>query len=355
MSKILLIFTPISLITAFILHGAPLLIFVVSIIAIIPLTIWIQQSTEAIAARAGPSIGGLLNVTFGNVAELILALFVLASGSAEVVKGQITGSIIGNGLLGLGLTILVSTWGQKEQKFNRDRAGLLTSLLILVLIGLMLPAVFSYTEKSLAPAGRVGFLDESLSLGVSIVLILVYMANLIYTLHTHRDVFAFEEPEQNVKAQPLWRPIVILVAATVLTAFEAELISDALEGSARQIGVSTFFLGVIVLAIVGNAAEYVSAVVFARKGRMDLALSISVGSSIQVGLLIAPVLVLVSYVLKEPMDLVFNNPVEIFAIAAVAFAVNAIAQDGEVTWFEGALLIGVYIVLGIAFFFVTPG
>lgn len=294
-------------------------------------------------------------MTFGNATELILALFVLASGSAAVVKGQITGSIIGNSLLGLGLVILVATWGKQQLKFDRNRAGLLTSLLILVVIGLLLPALFNYTERSMVSPSTTGLLDEDLSLGVSIVLILLYIANLIYTLYTHRDIFEIEDVETNEPNWPLWQAIAVLTAATLLTALEAELVSGALETTAVQIGVSTYFLGVIVLAVVGNAAEYVSAIIFAKKGQMNMAMSITVGSSIQVGLFVAPILVLVSYLIGHPMNLVFNNPLEMISIAAVAFAVNAIAHDGETTWFEGALLLGIYLMLGIAFFFVTPG
>jgi Ca2+:H+ antiporter len=242
-----------------------------------------------------------------------------------------------------------------DVSFNREHASLLSSLLILVVIGLLLPALFNYTERSVASASQTGLLDEYLSLGVSIVLILLYIANLVYTLYTHRDIFGMEEAVPSETQWPLWKSIGILLVATAVTALEAELISDALEASASQIGVSPFFLGVIVLAIVGNAAEYLSAVYFAHKGQMSTAMSITVGSSIQVGLLITPILVLVSYAIGHPMNLVFDNPLEMIAIAAVAFAVNAIAEDGVVTWFEGALLLGVYIMLGMAFFFVTPG
>jgi Ca2+:H+ antiporter len=352
---ILLIFVPLSIFLNYTHQVAPIWVFLTSIIAIVPLSVWIQRSTEQLSIQAGPSIGGLLNVTFGNAAELILALFVLSAGSAGVVKGQITGSMIGNGLLGLGLAVLVGSHGKYDVSFNREHASLLSSLLILVVIGLLLPALFNYTERSVASASQTSLLDEYLSLGVSIVLILLYVANLIYTLYTHRDIFGLEEGNQSQPNWPLWKSLGILLIATAVTALEAELISGALEASASQIGVSTFFLGVIVLAIVGNAAEYLSAVYFAHKGQMSTAMSITVGSSIQVGLLIAPILVLVSYAIGHPMNLVFDNPLEMIAIAAVAFAVNAIAEDGVVTWFEGALLLGVYIMLGMAFFFVTPG
>ncbi len=170
---------------------------------------------------------------------------------------------------------------------------------------------------------------------------------------THRDVFAFEEPEANAKAWPVWVSIGVLVLGTALTAWEAELVSGALDQTATQLGMSTFFLGVFVLAVVGNAAEYVAAIYFARRDRMGLVISITVGSTIQVALLVAPILVIVSHFMGHPMNLVFDNPLELIAIAAVSFAVNAIAEDGETTWFEGVLLLAVYVVLGMAFFFVT--
>jgi Ca2+:H+ antiporter len=219
----------------------------------------------------------------------------------------------------------------------------------------LVPALFNYTEADIATVPNVQSLDEWISLGVSIVLIVLYIANLIYTLITHRDVFQAEGQGGKEEAEwSLWKSLGILLAATAVTAWEADLVSGALTESASQLGMTTFFLGVIVLAIIGNAAEYVSAVYFARRDQMSLVMAITVGSTIQVGLLLAPLLVLVSFFIGRPMNLVFPNPLELIAIAGVAFAVNAISQDGEVTWFEGALLIGVYILLGIAFFFVTP-
>ncbi len=351
----LLLFVPISLALAYLFDVPPLWIFVTAIIAIVPLAEWIRRATEQIANRAGSAIGGLLNVSFGNATELVLAFFVLAAGKTGVVKGQITGSIIGNGLLGLGMAILIGSWGREKQTFKRERAGQLSSLLILAVIALLLPALFNYTEQRVA-APDVGRLDEYLSLGVSVVLIIVYIANLVYTLFTHRDVFATdEEDEEQKKAEwSLWKAILVLVGATVVTAVEAELVSNALEATAGQLGLTPFFLGVVVLAIIGNAAEYVSAMYFARQNRMGIVMTTTVGSSIQVALLVAPLLVLGSYLIGKPMDLVFNNTIELIAIAGVAFAVNAIAQDGETTWFEGVLLIAVYLLLALAFFFVTP-
>jgi len=347
----LLVLVPLSLALA-LLHVAPLWVFGAAAAAIIPLSGWIRRATEQVAERAGPAIGGLLNVTFGNAAEFILALFVLRSGNTGVVKATITGSIIGNSLLGLGISIVAGSWGREKQTFNRDRAGLLASLLILSVIALLLPAMFDYAERSLATTTRAHVLDERLSLGVSIVLIVVYVSNLFYTLVTHRDVFESTHQE----GQPTWslrKALAILAAATIVVAVEAELVSSALEPTGASLGLSLFFLGVIVLPLVGNAAEYASALYFARKDQMGLVMTISVGSSIQIALMTAPALVLGSYLVGHPMDLVFGHPLELFAIAGSAFVVNAIALDGETTWFEGVMLVAVYVLLALAFFFAT--
>ncbi len=352
----LLALIPISLLLKF-LGAPPLWIFIIAALAIVPLAEWMRRATEHVAARAGSAIGGLLNVTFGNAAELILAIFVLTTGNTHVVKATITGSIVGNSLLGLGLAIVAGSWGRTKQTFPRERAGLLASLLIISVIALLLPALFDYTERGMS-APNTGALDQDLSLGVAIVLILVYIANLIYTLITHSDVFAGHDEEPAGEGGPerwsMKKSLLVLVLATVAVAVEAEMVSSALESTASTLGLTEFFLGLIVLPLVGNAAEYFSAIYFARKDKMDLVMSIAVGASIQVALLTAPLLVLISYLVGHPMNLVFANPLELIAIAGVAFAVNSIAQDGETTWFEGVLLIAVYALLGLAFFFVSP-
>jgi Ca2+:H+ antiporter len=356
--RALLVLVPLSLVLAAISAVPRAIVFVVAILAIIPLAEWVRRSTEHVAARAGSAIGGLLNVSFGNAPELIIALFVLNGGHVAVVKAQITGSLIGNSLLGLGLAIVAGSFARDVQHFNRDRAGLLSSLLILVTIAVMLPALFDYTERGVLRDPNSEVRDEQLSLGVAIVLILVYVGNLIYTLVTHRDVFAQsptpDEPSDPAITVPwpLSRSLLVLAGATALTALEAELVSDTVEATATRFGLTPFFLGVIVLAIVGNAAEYVSAVYFARRGRMGLVVGITVGSTIQVGLLVAPILVIVSHFLGHPMNLVFGNPIELIAIAGAAFIVNSIAQDGETTWFEGVLLLAVYLLFAMAFFLV---
>ena len=369
--SLMLLLIPISVALEYFFHAPPMWIFITAVLAIVPLAEWIRKSTEQLAERVGSAIGGLLNVTFGNVAELILALFVLYGGHASVVKAQITGAIIGNSLLGLGLAIVVGSWGRTEQKFNRATAGRLSSLLLLCVVALMVPALFDITERGTSDAVHAAIKDENLSLGVAGVLIVIYIANLVYSLVTHRDTFAaFDEmpatensndalstvhaPLPKHEVWPMWKILAVLVGATLITALEAEMVSGALEATSAKLGVTTFFLGITVLAVVGNAAEYVSAVYFARKDRMDLVIGITVGSTIQIALFVAPVLVLVSYFMGTPMNLVFENPLELVAVAAVAFIVNAIAQDGETTWFEGLLLLGVYVLLSMAFFFFTP-
>jgi Ca2+:H+ antiporter len=372
--SLMLALIPVSLVLAYVTHAAPLWIFITSVLAIVPLAQWINKSTEQLVERLGSAVGGLLNVTFGNLAELILALFILQAGHVSVVKAQITGSIIGNSLLGLGLAAVVGGFGREKQVFSKETAGRLTSLLILGVIALMIPALFDYTERGISDSAMASVLDEHLSLGVAVVLLVVYAVNLVYSLVTHRDMFHASEleaeevsknrgrgRERHRKSEPevgelwpVWKVLAILIGATIVTAIEAELVSRALDETSTQLGVTKFFLGITVLAVVGNAAEYVSAVSFARKDRMGLVMSITIGSAIQIAMLVAPILVIASYFIGHPMNLVFGNPLELIAIAGVAFAVNSIAQDGETTWFEGVLLLAVYALLGMAFYFITP-
>lgn len=355
----LLLLIPLSLGCAYFAGADSLWTFAASTLAVVPVAEWIRRATEHLARRAGPAIGGLLNVSFGNTAEIVLALFVLASGKTDVVKAQLTGSIIGNSLLGLGLAIVVGSIGRERQEFKRARAGQLSSLLVLSMIGLLLPALFDYVVRGQESGQRL-LRDEHFSLSVSVVLILVYVANLIYTLVTHRDVFAFARPEEGKESGagspeavwPLWQAMLVLAAGTAATALEAHFIAGALTSTASTLGLSEFFLGVILLAVIGNAAEYVSAMYFARQNQIGLAISITVGSTIQIALLAAPLLVIASALFGHPMNLVFSSPLELVAIASVTFTVNAIAQDGETTWFEGVLLLAIYALFALAFYFV---
>ncbi len=352
---LLLLTTPVAPVLEYFLDASPVWVFLTATTSTAVLADWVRRSTEQIASQVGPAVGGLLNISFGSLAELILALFVLVAGKTDVVRAQITGSIIGTSLFGLGLAIVVGSIGREKQLFKRERAGQLSSLLILVVIALLLPAVFDYTVRPMSETARLKMTDEELSIGVSIVLLILYAANLVYTLVTHRDVFASDEPQEVKSTWPCWISLSVLVAATAAIAVEAHLVSGAMEATSDKIGLSPVFLGVIVLALVGTASDLFAASWFAYDGKMGLVLNICLGSAIQIALVVAPILVLVSWLIGHPMTLVFNSPLDLFAIVGAAFTVNAIASDGETTWFEGVLLIGVYALLALAFFFVTPG
>lgn len=348
-----LLLVPLSLALTYVVPVSAPWVFAVAALAIVPLAEWIRRATEQLGQRSGPAVGGLLSVTFGNVAELVIALFMLAKGQHSVVKAQITGSIIGNGLLGLGVAILVGSWGRDHQKLRREPAGLLSSLLVLILIALLLPALFDLAERSVADAAVRIKHDQHLSLGVAVVLIGVYVAYLFHTLYTHRPVFADGE-ETGEARWSVAKSLAVLVAGTAALTWEAEIVSGAVESAAARLGLSTFFLGITVLAVIGNAAEYLTAAYYARIDGMGVAFQISLGATIQVAILIAPLLVLASYAVGEPLDLVFANPLELIAVAGVALSVTSIALDGVTTWFEGLLLIAVYLLLALAFFFATP-
>ncbi len=358
----LLLFVPVSIVLRFGVHAGPIWLFASGVVAVGVLADWVRRATEQLAERAGSAIGGLLNVSFGSIAELVLSLFVLAHGEVAVVKAQITGSIIGTSLLGLGLASLVGGLRREKQEFDHANTGLLSTLLILVLVALMLPAVFDRAAR--AGVADPAAIDERLSIGASAVLLLLYGANLVFTLVTHRGAFKGDEPEQERGGEPgsrsasvvpwsLSRSLLVLVGGTVLIALESELVSDAVAATATRLHVSEAFLGVIVLALVGTSADLFAAVAFARQDRMSIVFSICVGSAIQMALVVAPLLVLVSWLIGHPMNLVFG-PLDLFAIAGTALVVRAIAADGETSWFEGLLLVGVYALFGLAFLFVGP-
>ena len=345
---------PVSLLLHFGAHAGPLWDFITGALAIAVLADWTRRATEQLAERAGPAIGGLLNVSFGSIAEIILALFVLIDGQAEVVRAQLTGSIMGTSLLGLGLAILAGGIGRDKQVFGRERAGQLSTMLMLVVIALLMPAIFDLTVRTVTHPEAIALSEEELSLGVSVVLLLLYGGNLVYTLVTHRDVFASDE-ERGTAEWSLARSLGVLIGATVLVAIEAELVSGALEATSRSLHLSPLFLGVVVLALVGTGGDLIASVFFARADKMGLVLNIAIGSAIQIALVVAPLLVLISWLIGHPMTLVFSNPLQLFAIASTAFIVRAIAGDGETTWFEGLLLIGVYGLFALGFFFVDHG
>ena len=353
-----LAFVPMAAALRYLLDAPPLAVFVAGGIAIAVLAEWMRRATEQVAVHAGPAIGGLLNVSFGSAAELILALFVIAGGQAEVVRAQITGSIIGTSLLGLGLACLVGGLGRERQAFSGRRAGLQASLLTIVVVALLLPAVFDRADGARAvPAAARAVSEEALSIGVAIVLLLLYAGNLVFTLVTHRDVFARGEEEGGGEgaAWSLTRALGVLVVATVAVAGCAELVSDALAEAAAALHLPLAFVGVIPLALIGTAADLFAAVGFARADRMSLVMTICVGSAVQVGLVVAPLLVLISWAMGHPLSLVFPSVLNLFAIGAAVVITKSVAADGETNWFEGLMLVGVYVLLAIAFFFVAPG
>lgn len=350
----LLILVPISWVLEWVVHAPPVWVFITSVLALMPLADLVRKGTEELSNRAGSAIGGLLNVSFGNAPELIVALFILRTGEVNVVKAQITGAIIGNSLLALGLAAFVGGWGKEKQEFNPARASQLGSLLLLSVIALILPALFDFAERPGLSPSSLNWQETKLSVGVAIVLIVVYIANLVYTLCTHKDMFAAPE-EVHHEAWPLWKSLGLMLGATVLTAVEAEILSGSLEAASSQLHLSKFFIGVIILAVAGNIAEYFSALYFAKKDKMGLVVGITLGSTIQIALLMAPLLVLLSPLTGHRLDLVFTSPLELVAIAGSAFVANAIAHDGQTTWFEGLLLIAVYVLFGMGFFFATRG
>jgi Ca2+:H+ antiporter len=313
-------------------------------------------ATEEIAERTGPGIGGFLNVTFGNAPELIIAFFALREGLHEVVKASIVGSIIGNILLVLGAAMLVGGWNRDKQTFNRTAANAQSAMLLLALAALMLPAVFQLIHGGSLPAvgeerHPFGSEVEDLSMGVAIILILSYLAGLLFSMKTHRSVFnPYEEEHGEEGGWSVRKATMLLAVAAVLVGLMSEILVGSISEASDDIGLSEFFVGVFVVAIIGNAAEHWVAVLVAAKDKMDLAVNIAIGSSAQIALFVAPVLVLLSYVVGPgPMPLVFNG----YELGAMLFAVliaNFLTQEGESNWFEGVQLISLYAVLGLVFY-----
>ena len=334
-------------------------VFSTSALGVIPTAALMSDSTEALSERAGPGIGGLLNVTFGNAPELIIAFFALIDGLQEVVKASLIGSIIGNCLLVLGASMFVGGWNRERQRFNRTAAHTQAGMLLLAATALVMPAVFELIHGGSLPAvGQdrhdYGSAVEHLSLGVAIVLILSYLGGLFFSLRTHRAIFNVGEESGDDARRGLWsirKSVVLLAIAGVLVGVMSEILVGSIEAASHSIGLSQFFVAVIVVAIVGNAAEHYVAVVVARKDKMDLSVNIAIGSSAQIALFVAPVLVLLSFAFGPgPMALVFNGYELVGLLGAVLIA-NFLASEGESTWFEGVQLLALYVVLGLVFGF----
>jgi len=329
----------------------PVWIFIASAISLIPAAGLIGSATDHLAERAGPTLGGFLNATFGNAAELIIAIAALRAHHTAVVKASITGSIIGNLLLVFGLSCVVGGFTHGSQKFNRTSAGTATVMLFLATVALVMPAVVDLVSFGSLQAHPEEI--DRLSFWTSIVLLVVYVAGLVFSFRYNRDPLRAGLPPSKGPHVSIGAAMTVLAIGTVLTTVQAEVLILALAPALKTLGISELFAGVIVVALVGNAAEHYSAVSAARNNKMTLALEISVGSSAQIALMVAPVLVLLSYAFGSPMSLVFNA-FEITAIGLSVMAIAIVSLDGESNWLEGLQLLGVYVILALAFFLI-PG
>ncbi|HKP13019.1 MAG TPA: calcium/proton exchanger [Blastocatellia bacterium] len=346
---VLLIFIPVAVVLNY-THAAEFWVFIASGLAIVPLAGWMGRATEALAEKLGAGIGGLLNATFGNAAEMIIAFQGLRAGLTEVVKASLTGSILGNILLVLGVSILAGGMKHKNQKFNRTAATMSATLMALSAIGLLVPAVFHWVTAG-QPRGDRLQAEANISLEISIVLFATYILSLIFSLRTHKDLYLGTGHEHHESSPMKPRTaVLILVGATALVAWMSELLVHSVEPATKTLGFTEVFVGVIAVAIIGNAAEHSTAVLVAMKNQMDLAYNIAVGSSMQIALFVAPVLVFLSFALGRPMDLIFTT-FEVVAVGLSVAIVSLVAVDGESNWMEGVLLLAVYIIFAIAFFF----
>jgi len=349
---VLLIFIPVAAVLHY-SHAPAIWTFIASGLAIIPLAGWMGKATESLAVKLGAGIGGLLNATFGNAAEMIIAFQGLRAGLTDVVKASLTGSILGNILLVLGASILAGGLKHKDQKFNRTAATMSATLMALSAIALMMPALFHWVTL-----GAAGTAEKNISLEISIVLFITYVLSLVFALRTHKDLYLGPAGEHEDAATMLPKTAgLVLLGATALVAWMSELLVHAVEPASKALGMTEVFVGVIAVAIIGNAAEHSSAILVAMKNKMDLAYHIAVGSSMQIALFVAPVLVFLSFAIGSPMDLVFTTFEVITVVLAVAI-VSLVAIDGESNWMEGVLLLAVYVIFAIAFFFLpatVPG
>ncbi|MFO0957749.1 MAG: calcium/proton exchanger [Isosphaeraceae bacterium] len=356
--RLLLVFLPVALI-GHLLHAPAGLQFGASLLGLLPLAVIMGEATEHLAHRAGPGVGGLLNATFGNAAELIIALALLLAGEDEVVQATLTGSILGNILLVLGASLLAGGVRHATQQFNKTAAGIGATLMVIAAIGLLIPAIYHSLPEVLSLRDeQAAGLEHELSLAVSMALITSYLLSLVFSLRTHKDLFnpRQECPDDHEHKGPVWsigRSVGVLTIATIGVGILSEILAGSIDETGRAWGLSKIFLGVIILPIFGNAAEHSTAIIVALKNKMDLAVGIALGSALQVALFVAPVLVFVSYVRPAPMDLVFST-MEVVAVILAILVARMVAEDGESNWLEGAMLLMVYAILGVVFY-VLPG
>ena len=330
-------------------HASPVPVFVVSCLAILPLAGLMGEATEHLAHHTGPGMGGLLNATFGNAAELIIGFMALRAGETEIVKASLTGSIIGNMLMVLGLAMLLGGWKHKELRFNRMAAETGSSMMLLAVVALVIPAIYATVTHHTEPEHI-----ESISLDISFILILTYVASLVFQLKTHQRFFSPEGETAEAETGRHWsiaRSSLVLGAAAVLTGFVSEILVHAVDAAGTEMGVGKVFMGVVVVAVVGNAAEHSTAVLVAMKNKMDLALGIAMGSSMQIALFVAPVLVIAGHAIGQPIGLEFTL-LEVAAVMLSVLAVGQLVQDGRTNWFEGVQLLAVYAILAVAFYYI---
>ena len=344
----LLVFVPATAVASF-LNAPAVVRFGLAALAIIPLAGLIGEATESLADRVGPGVGGLLNATFGNAAELIIAGFGIYRGLDGVVKASLTGSIIGNLLLVLGGSMLAGGISYPVQKFNKTAVGSSSTLMVLAAVGLVMPAIF----HQMVGRGQTSA-EHGLNLSLGAVLLLAYALNLIFSLGTHKDCYNPKHEDKDValhegKGWGLRRSVVVLVVSTAFVAWMSEILVGAVDAASHALGLTDIFVGVIVVAIVGNAAEHSTAVMMAWKNQADLAVGIAMGSALQIALFVAPVLVFASYLRKEPMDLLFS-PMEVAAVILAVILARMVAEDGESNWLEGAMLLMIYAIIAVAFF-----
>lgn len=343
--RFLLVFVPVSFIAEF-MHISGTAMFVLSALAIIPLAGLMGEATEEISFYTGPRIGGFLNATFGNATELIIAFFALKAGLFEVVKASISGSVIGNVLLVLGLSMLVGGLKHKTQTFNKEAIEVSASMLLFALIGLIVPALFTHTVNPDLLTTKY----EGLSVLVAVIMFGIYIFSLIFSFYTHKDIYSVNHSEESNPKWSLKTASMVLVAATVFIGFESEFFVSAVEPMTQAMGLSEFFVGIILVPLIGNAAEHSTAIVMAYKNKMDVAVEIALGSSLQIILFVMPVLVFLS-LFFSPMSIVFNE----FELIALFFAVligNRVANDGQSNWLEGVQLLAVYAIMAACFFII---
>ena len=343
--KYMLIFIPISFIAKF-MNASGSVMFILSCLSIIPLAGLMGEGTEEISFYSGPKIGGFLNGTFGNATELIISFFALKQGLFDIVKSSIAGAVIGNVLLVVGASMLAGGLKFKTQKFNEKVSEVTSSMLLFAVLGLCIPALFTHTVDPALLNTRY----EGLSVFVVFVMITIYILSLVFSFSTHKDIYNTEASKEGSAKWTLKKAILILVVVTILIAIESEFLVNGVESITESLGWSEFFVGIILIPIIGNAAEHTTAIIMARKDQMDVALEIALGSSLQIILFVAPILIFISLFFK-PMSIVFNE-FELVALIASVVIANKVSHDGECNWLEGVQLLAVYLIISASFFII---